>query len=209
MSLKRKKKEEVIISVKMNFTAFIFVAVMILSVTACVISAAEAQSGQTPVTQPVTAGIPQLTISQTSLIEEPEVGEEAVITVTLLNAGDGIAKNVQITERIPSSVSISYVDGADKAGNLVTWTGDLNPRESHSIQHTFTILAIKDRFFTARVTFEDAAGSKRETSTEIYIMTERPPATPPPTPTPTPPGFEIVFAIVGLLAVAYLLRRGR
>ncbi|MBU2618011.1 MAG: PGF-CTERM sorting domain-containing protein [Euryarchaeota archaeon] len=37
-----------------------------------------------------------------------------------------------------------------------------------------------------------------------------PTPTPAPTPTPTPmPGFEAVFAIVGLLAVAYLLRRGR
>ena len=130
-----------------------------------------------------------------------------MITVTLRNAGDGIAKNIQLTERIPSSVSISYVDGADKAGNLVTWTGDLNPRESHSIQHTFRILETKDRFFTARVTFEDATGNKRETSTEIYIMTEVPTPTPTPMPTPTPPGFEAVFAIAGLLAVAYLLKR--
>ncbi|KAF5434711.1 hypothetical protein C5S35_13360, partial [Candidatus Methanophagaceae archaeon] len=28
-----------------------------------------------------------------------------------------------------------------------------------------------------------------------------------PTPTPTPPGFEAVFAIAGLLAVAYLVQR--
>ncbi len=37
------------------------------------------------------------------------------------------------------------------------------------------------------------------------------PAVSPPvtsTPTPTPPGFEVVFAIAGLLAVAYILRRG-
>jgi PGF-CTERM protein len=35
-----------------------------------------------------------------------------------------------------------------------------------------------------------------------------PPVTSTPTPTPTPPGFEVVFAIAGLLAVAYILRRG-
>ena len=165
-----------------------------------------AATPQTP-TPPVTAGVPQITISQTSLLEEPEIGEEAVLTVTLRNAGDGIAKNIQLTERIPSSVSITYVDGADKAGNLVIWTGDLNPGELHSIQHTFRILEAKNRFFTARVTYEDAVGNKRETSTEINIMTEVP--TPTPTPIPTPPGFEAAFVIVGLLAVAYLLRRGR
>jgi PGF-CTERM protein len=38
--------------------------------------------------------------------------------------------------------------------------------------------------------------------------TEKPtlPPTPTPTPTPKPPGFEAVFAIAGLLAVAYILR---
>lgn len=51
----------------------------------------------------------------------------------------------------------------------------------------------------------------------MMIISTGPPTTPTPTPTPTPvtpsqppaiPGFEAVFAIAGLLAVAYLLRRG-
>ena len=39
--------------------------------------------------------------------------------------------------------------------------------------------------------------------------TATPTATPTPTPTPTPPGFEAVFAIAGLLAIAYLVLRKR
>ncbi|MCK4398600.1 MAG: PGF-CTERM sorting domain-containing protein [Methanophagales archaeon] len=31
--------------------------------------------------------------------------------------------------------------------------------------------------------------------------------TPSPSPTPTPPGFEAIFAITGMLAVAYLVLR--
>jgi hypothetical protein len=38
--------------------------------------------------------------------------------------------------------------------------------------------------------------------------TVSPPVTPTPTPTPEEPGFEVVFAIAGLLVVAYALRRG-
>jgi len=36
-----------------------------------------------------------------------------------------------------------------------------------------------------------------------------PVATPSPTPTPKPPGFEAVFAIAGLFAIAYLVLRRR
>jgi PGF-CTERM protein len=36
-----------------------------------------------------------------------------------------------------------------------------------------------------------------------------PPPTPTPTPTPKPPGFETIFAIAALLAVAYLVLRRR
>ena len=45
------------------------------------------------------------------------------------------------------------------------------------------------------------------TPTPTPTATPTPTPTPTLTPTPTPPGFEVVFAIAGLLAVAYLLRR--
>ena len=197
---------------------------------------------------PLPPGTPQITISQTSLLEEPSVGDEAMITVSLKNTGNSIAENVQLTERIPSSVSVSYVEGADNAGGLVSWSGDLNPGQSRSIQHTFRILEAKNRFFTAKVTYEDADGNKKETSTNVYITTaaEQPapldsdgdgwndeletkagtnpyvkdsdndglwdPQDPNPlmaqeTETPGLPGFEAIFAVVGLLVGTYVLRR--
>ena len=197
---------------------------------------------------PLPPGTPQITISQTSLLEEPSVGDEAMITVSLKNTGNSIAKNVQLTERIPSSVSVSYVEGADNAGGLVSWSGDLNPGQSRSIQHTFRILEAKNRFFTAKVTYEDAEGNKKETSTNVYITTaaEQPvpldsdgdgwndeleikagtnpyvkdtdndglwdsqdpnPLMAQETGMPGLPGFEIMFAVMGLLTVAYVLRR--
>ena len=146
-------------------------------------------------------GKPQLTISQTTLIEEPEVGEDTLITVTISNTGNGIAKNVNLREHIPSSVSINYVDGANSAGNLVTWGGDLDVGQTYSIIHSFRILEEKNRAVPVKVTYEDEDGKRYETSATIYISAKAEEIS-----TPTPiPGFKAVFAIAGLLAVAYLL----
>jgi PGF-CTERM protein len=56
---------------------------------------------------------------------------------------------------------------------------------------------------------ETATAAMPETPTTTPKVRVEPPPFPP-TPTPTPPGFEAVFAIAGLLAVAYpVLRRKR
>ncbi len=157
----------------------------------------------TPVTTKAPIGTPQLTISQTTLREEPEVGEDVLITVTISNTGDGIAKNINLREHIPSSVSINFVDGANSAGNLITWSGDLYVGQTYSIIHSFRILEEKNRAVPVKVTYEDESGKKYETSATIYISAK---AEEIPAPTLIP-GFEVVFAIAGLLAVAYLLRR--
>ena len=47
------------------------------------------------------------------------------------------------------------------------------------------------------------------TPTPPEVTPTPPPVTPTPTPTPKPPGFEAVFAIAGLLAIAYLVLRRR
>jgi len=154
----------------------------------------------TPTKAPI--GKPQLTISQTTLREEPEVGEDVLITVTISNTGNEIAKNINLREHIPSSVSINFIDGANSAGNLITWNGDLYVGQTYSIMHSFRILEEKNRAVPVKVTYEDENGKKYETSATIYISAkaEEIPAT------TLIPGFEAVFAIAGLLAVAYLIR---
>ncbi len=153
---------------------------------------------------PKAEGLPQIDIAHSTLLEEPEVGAEAVVTVTIANVGNSVAKNIHLTENIPSSISVSYASGASSfTGNLVLWSGELKPGEVHSITHTIRLLEEKNRFFTAKATFEDESGKRYETSTTIYVAAKVP------TPAPTLPGFEPIFAIVGLLAVAYLLRLKR
>lgn len=156
----------------------------------------------TPVPTQIPAGRPQLTISQTTLKEEPEVGETVLITVTISNTGKGIAKNINLREHIPSSISVDFVDGANSAGNLITWGGELDFGGTHSITHSFKILEEKNRAVPVKVSYEDEDGKGYETQATIYITPEETP-----TPTPIIPGFEAVFAIAGLLVVVYLLRR--
>ena len=160
-------------------------------------------STSTPIPTKAPIGKPQLTVSQTTLREEPEVGEDVLITVTISNTGDGIAKNINLREHIPSSVSVNYVDGANSAGNLITWSGDLYVGQTRSIMHSFRILEERNRAVPVKVTYEDENGKRYETSATIYISAK---AEEIPAPTPLIPGFEAVFAIAGLLAVAYLIR---
>jgi PGF-CTERM protein len=55
------------------------------------------------------------------------------------------------------------------------------------------------------ISFKDVDNHEKEKTQTEKICPPTP--APTPEPTPKPPGFEAVFAIVGLLAVAYLLRR--
>ena len=155
---------------------------------------------------------PELSISQSSLKEEPKVGEEVLITVAILNKGKAAAKNIHLEERIPSSIAVNYVEGADKAGGLVYWNGELEPGEAHSITHTLRILEEKSRTIPITVTYEDAFGTKKQQSTEIYLTAEIEKGVPP---TPSPlsnipwPYIIILVAVVLVgLAIIVAVRRG-
>ncbi len=172
----------------------------------------------TATSTPVPVKQPLLTVSQTALKEDPDVGEEVLITVSLQNNGDGTAKNIRLTEAIPSSISVSFIDGATSSTpNLVTWNGELAPSRAHAIMHTLKILEKKGRAIPVIVRYEDEAGSQKETSTTIYVEAQ---ATPAPTKTPENlasvsgeigvvkvPGFAAPLALAGLVIVVLLARR--
>jgi uncharacterized repeat protein (TIGR01451 family) len=126
---------------------------------------------------------PQLTISHTTLVE-PKIGEETLITVSIENIGNGEAKNIKLRERIPSGLSIDYVDGADSTGNLVSWDGDLKPTQTHSVKHSLKVLTAGDKIIPVEVTYEDIAGEVDVTSSTSSTIVIRP-VTPAATPTPT------------------------
>ena len=155
---------------------------------------------------------PELSISQSSLKEEPEVGEEVLITVAILNKGKATAKNIHLEEQIPSSISVNYVAGADKAGGLVYWNGELAPGEAHSITHTLRILEEKSRAIPVTVTYEDAFGTKKQKSTEIYLTAEIEKEVPPtPSPLSNIPWLYIIILVAVVLvglAIIVAVRRG-
>ncbi len=147
---------------------------------------------------------PEIEITQTTCIEEPKVGEEIIITVTITNIGKAKAANIYLRETIPSSVAVSSVIGATSSSpNSVLWEGELGAGQMHSIEHRLKILEEKNRFFQAKADFKDEHGNEYQASATIYIMPKT--ASPP---TPKTAGFEVIFAIAGLLlTVAYLLKR--
>ncbi len=172
-------------------------------------------------TPPPPAVIPPcLTASHTTLKEEPEVGEEVLITVTIQNTCDGIAKNIRLSEQLPSSVSVSYIDGAtSNTQNLVMWNGELAPNRAHAITHTLKILEKKSRAIPVIIRYEDEAGNQKESSTTIYVTAQEVPTTPvqtkaeptPYTPVSTPrvtiPGFTGLLVLIGLIAAIAFVRR--
>jgi uncharacterized repeat protein (TIGR01451 family) len=126
---------------------------------------------------------PHLTISHTTLIE-PKIGEETLITVSIENTGNGEAKNIKLRERIPSGLSIDYVEGADSTGNLISWDGDLKPAQTYSIKHSLKVLTAGDKIIPVEVSYEDVAGMVHVTSTTSSTVVIRP-ISPAPTHTPT------------------------
>ena len=160
---------------------------------------------------PTPTGEPELSLSQSSLKEEPKVGEEILITAAILNKGKATAKNIHIEEQIPSSIAISYVEGADKAGGLIYWNGELNPGEAHSITHTLRILEEKSRTIPVIVTYEDAFGKKKQLSTEIYLTAEiEEEVTPTPSPLANLPWVYIIVlvaVVLGGIAIIVAVRR--
>lgn len=170
---------------------------------------------QTPT--PTTPAVipPMLTVSHTTSKEKPEVGEEVLITVTVLNEGEGAAKNIRLTEQLPSSVTVSYIEGAtSNTPNLVTWNGELAPNRAHAILHTLKIVEKKSIDIPVTIRYEDEAGKPGQTSTTIHVGAQ-PTATPTPewtkapesTPRVTIPGFTGLLVLIGLMAAIALVRR--
>ncbi len=162
---------------------------------------------------------PMLTVSYTTSKENPEVGEEVLIAVTVLNKGEGAAKNIRLTEQLPSSVTVSYIDGAtSNTPNLVTWNGELAPNRAHAILHTLKIVEKKSIAIPVTIIYEDEAGKPGQTSATIYVGAQ---ATATPTPewtkAPEPtvqevkvkaPGFTGLLVLIGLVGAMLLVRRG-
>ncbi|RFS19048.1 DUF11 domain-containing protein, partial [Chitinophaga silvatica] len=92
-------------------------------------------SAQLPGSSPVTSAAAVTTVTLSSQISITKVGDKAVVAgdsihylITVTNAGPSEARNVAITDDVPSSISgVSYSasNGATGAGNHIAFTSDL------------------------------------------------------------------------------------
>ena len=146
----------------------------------------------------VVAGVPNIVVTLDVTPTEANVGDSVTAKATATNAG---------TAEGSQTISI-MLDGTEVKSSEVT----LAPGDSETVEYTFTATDVMVGTHTIEV------GGQSATLTVTSDTTT--PETPPPagdgTETPEPdgedestPGFEAVFAVSGLLAVAYLVLRRR
>jgi hypothetical protein len=149
------------------------------------------------------------------------MGEEAIFTLTAVNPTEDSTMNVQLRVNPPSGVSVTGSMFAEYGGGVYGGDYMLNPGDERSF--SVRIQATEEGVFEAkaetRYTIEGV--DKTYMQDETLKLTVAPPPTPTPsigpvatppspaTPTPKPLGFEAVFAIAGLLTVAYFVLRKR
>jgi len=142
-------------------------------------------------------GKPSIDISQSTLS-----GEEGLLTVTIANTGDAKAFDVRVSERIPSEIVVSYVEGATSSGSLITWTGDLDVGEQHNIKHSLK-LQTDQAVIPVTVKYKDASGKEYELSTNLIV--QKPTQTTPQNKLPISEQTLIILTaivVVGIVAVA-------
>ena len=132
------------------------------------------------------------TISNKKLYESPENPQQTVSRPEIAAIG------TYTYYRIPSGIYNVTAEKADAAGNNHIWFAIVNLTVGTATNN----VAIPDLVITVPPTPTPAPA----TATPVPATATPVPATPTPTPTPTP-GFETVFALAGLLGVAYLIAR--
>jgi len=159
-------------------------------------------------------GINRIKVEEISVelgpIADVGVGEPLVVTgTTNRKEGFPIVVTVEGPKELAQTVRVengTFNATFDTAGATIgTYTVKADDGDGHIDEATVEILtAVPTEVPTATAT-------ATATATPTGVPTEAPTATATATatPTPTPPGFEAVFAIAGLLAIAYLVLRRR
>jgi len=150
-----------------------------------------------------------------SPIESVSVGEPLVVNGTS-NREEGFS--IVITVKGPVELppqTVTLTNGTFSAtfntSNVVpgTYTVKADDLDGHTDTTTVEISTAAAPTPTPTEVTPTPTATPTETIPPTATPAATPTATPAATPTPTPPGFEAVFAIAGLLAIAYLVLRRR
>ena len=170
------------------------------------------------VTLPEEPPAPRLKLTKSASLSVIQVGETTTITIRVENIGTGDATSVEVTDTIPTGLKIL---SGSKSANF----DEIKPGNYRTLE--YTLKATGSGNFTcedATATHKDADGNSYypigSNSVSIQVGGEVPVGAdsdgdglndPADQDTMVPeektPGFETVFAIAGLLVVAYLLRK--
>ncbi|MCL7475921.1 MAG: PGF-CTERM sorting domain-containing protein, partial [ANME-2 cluster archaeon] len=146
----------------------------------------------------ISVDVLEIKSSTADVVEDYDVTKMTNQTITVTNANDISLTEDGVVEIMDDRFAIRVTDGKSMAGlgKIVIIEGDGTPTATKTATPTPTV---------TQVGTEPGDGTEPGTATPTATATEVVP-----TPTPTKePGFEAVFAVAGLLAVAYLVLRQR
>lgn len=141
-------------------------------------------------------------------------GDEVMVTLSAINPETNSPLNIQLVLTVPDEMSITAIEFIKSGGRQYTATYLVKPGDERHINifvktHKPGVYYIKGDYYY--YFDDDSTKNHGNKSKNINVMPIVPSPSPSPTlsptPTPAPSGFEGVFAILALLAVAYLVGR--
>jgi|GEM_PF-2717849 len=156
-------------------------------------------------------------VSLTSTKTTIEAKDPAILTLSMINPMvNDVDLTVQSILKVSSGVHITATSFAASGSNQFTGTFKVRPGEENHITIQVTSEEVGPKVIESQIIYypdEDKSKFSQLQQTmsinakEKSITIPTPPSGETPAPTPRVPGFEVIFAIAGLLAVAYLVGR--
>lgn len=142
-------------------------------------------------------------------------GEEVMVTLSAINPETNPSLNIQLILTVPDEMSITAIEFIKSGGRQYTATYLVKPGDERHINifvktHKPGVYYIKGDYyyyFNSMDSTKNHGNKSKNINVMPIVPSPSPTSAPLPTPTPAPSGFEGVFAIAGLLAVAYLVGR--
>ncbi len=147
-----------------------------------------------------------LTLTKTVSPYSIKQGQKSTVRITVENTGTTTLRDIEVVDEPP--VDFDFVSGETSARY-----GMLKSGESRTFQYLIKSgSAGRFDLGAAKATYADESGNYRTVNSNSAMIDVLAPITAPEIPTGEEkgiPGFDAIFAVAGLLAVAYILRRYR